>query len=430
MATLVTIDSDVGSQAQVRLTGGRQLVENGATSYLFYVDTNSDLVYKKSPDSGATWGNKVVIHAATYEEVSVWFDQWTPADAGTTVHIWGIEAGLDDVNYFSLNIATDTLGNSGTAIVVFAGASTSTVGIYQWLSGTKARGGNLYIAFDIDGGTERGFYRSVDAGANWVSRTSPFEVGANDFMLLFPGNETDTQDVWNVFWDRSTDELSLKVNADAADTWAETAIASSFTDISPATSSTQFAGSINPSNNHLYLAAWNNQDVSTADLQTWDINGGGSITARANIVTNADDTACVALAITPLGKVCAFYHGKESGADTAMTSMSLCRKTSTDGMVTWSAESALLETLFDSSGILAVALVSEAEDPFIATALTTSVGGGAPDQWVGSFGAPASGGKGSGGKGKGGQTPGPGENPKKPLRTSLSKSWKWDRGWR
>jgi hypothetical protein len=41
-----------------------------------------------------------------------------------------------------------------------------------------------------------------------------------------------------------------------------------------------------------------------------------------------------------------------------------------------------------------------------------------------------SGGKGSGGKGKGGNTPGPGEPPKKPLRTSLSKSWKWDRGWR
>jgi hypothetical protein len=39
-------------------------------------------------------------------------------------------------------------------------------------------------------------------------------------------------------------------------------------------------------------------------------------------------------------------------------------------------------------------------------------------------------GKGTGGKGKGGNTPGPGEPPKKPLRTSLSKSWKWDRGWR
>jgi hypothetical protein len=34
------------------------------------------------------------------------------------------------------------------------------------------------------------------------------------------------------------------------------------------------------------------------------------------------------------------------------------------------------------------------------------------------------------GKGKGGNNPGPGEPPKKPLRTSLSKSWKWDRGWR
>jgi hypothetical protein len=39
-------------------------------------------------------------------------------------------------------------------------------------------------------------------------------------------------------------------------------------------------------------------------------------------------------------------------------------------------------------------------------------------------------GKGSGGKGKGGNQPGPGEPPKKPLRTSLNKSWKWDRGWR
>jgi hypothetical protein len=46
------------------------------------------------------------------------------------------------------------------------------------------------------------------------------------------------------------------------------------------------------------------------------------------------------------------------------------------------------------------------------------------------FGGDEGGTKGSGGKGGGGNQPGPGEPPKKPLRTSLSKSWKWDRGWR
>ena len=76
----------------------------------------------------------------------------------------------------------------------------------------------------------------------------------------------------------------------------------------------------------------------------------------------------------------------------------------------------------------------------IATA-TRAVTGTATDAnplWVSTSGQPAFmvaitpnlGGKGSGGKGKGGNTPGPGEPPKKPLRTSLSKSWKWDRGWR
>jgi hypothetical protein len=55
---------------------------------------------------------------------------------------------------------------------------------------------------------------------------------------------------------------------------------------------------------------------------------------------------------------------------------------------------------------------------------------GAAEQFITVAFGGAEGGKSSGGKGKGGQTPNPGPPPKKPLRTSLSKSWKWDRGWR
>ena len=315
----------------------RTVVESGANRYVFFIDSNTDLVYAKSTDRGRTFATPVVIHAGTYEKFAVWSDKWTPGDSGTTVHIWGIESGIHDVNYFSLDVSTDTLGNGGAPIVVLAGTSVVTTSGNMEISGAKSRGGNLYVAFDIDGGTETGFYRSTDAGATWAARTDCNEA-TSDFYLLFPGNDADNQDMYLVYWDRSADEISLKVHDDSANSWGETSIATGMADVATNAVQPQFSGAVRLSDGHLLIAAWNSRDVGTADLLTWDINGAASITAKANIITNIDDCQCVNLALGPTETVHATYIGKSDGTETVSTAVKIYRKSSIDGMATWGAE--------------------------------------------------------------------------------------------
>lgn len=182
------------------------------TGYFFYIDSDSDFKYTKTSDGGQTWGAPVTIFTGTVIASDVWFDQWTKGDSGTLVHTWYIETGTSDVKYRSLDTASDTLGTERT---VFNGASALT-GIGAFVSGAKMRGGNLYCAFDIDIGSELGLARSTNGGTNWGARTSPVEA-TGDWAVLYPGNEADDQDCWLLYFDASTDELTLKMHDDSAD---------------------------------------------------------------------------------------------------------------------------------------------------------------------------------------------------------------------
>ncbi len=318
-------------------SGRALVVPNGTDVYAFYNASSNDLVYTKSTDGGKTFAAPVTVDAGAIEFFCVWFDKWTPGDAGTLVHIWWLESTGSDVKYRNLDVSTDTFG--AAAVTVFDGASVS-IGGNNALTGAKMRGGNLLVAFDIDGGTETGCYRSTDGGANWTSRANPNEAASTDYYLMFPGNEADNQDAWLVFWDRSADELSLKTYDDSGDSWAEASIATGFADqdyFSAATSIyPQFAGAIRDSDNHLMLVAWNSYDVATADLACWDINGAGSITAKTNVNTDTDDCQCCGVSIDQTTDVIyVYYIGKSDGSEVVGTSTHLWRKQSADGGATW-----------------------------------------------------------------------------------------------
>ena len=365
--TLSFIDTDVsfsGSLSSYNFTGARA-VESGANRYLFFIDGNDDIVYRKSTNRGKTWGAAVVIHASTYEWISVWFDQWTPGDSGTIVHIWGITASVDDVNYLSLDISSDTIGNTGTPIVVFNGVSVLGGG-NGGISGAKSKGGNLLVVFDIDGGTEVGTYRSTDAGATWGVRADANEAASTDYYLLFPGNEADTQDMWLVFWDRSASAISLKTYDDSADSWAETSVATSMTAVLTTTVNAQFSGTMRASDSHLLLAAWSARDSATGDLLTWDINGAGSITAKGNIHTDTDDCHGIVLTLNAAEAVFAAYIGKGDGSQTVSTAVTVNRKGSSDGMANWSAEQAVFDDFVSNISVIFGALKAETSHPFVA----------------------------------------------------------------
>jgi hypothetical protein len=311
------------------------------TAYVFYVeDAGSKFVYQKTTDGGATWGSQVdVSTAVVVRKSSLWYDGWTPGNAGTKIHVTYMDATSDDVHYRALDTSDDSLGSE---VVVFAGVGFTMPG---WgnsvLDIVRSRGGNLYIGFWGDADGEFGFYRSTDNGATWTSRAQLADGNAADGILLMPGDETDTDDIWCIYWDRSANELSLKVYDDSGDSWSETSIATSMADD---VSYYQMSAAPRHRDNHVILAAWSEINAATADLKVWDIGGSSSITAKTNVLTDTDETAQVAVLINQQNDdIYVVYLKGGTWRDTVDAKY----KKSTDGGTTWGSEQSYSEDTAD-----------------------------------------------------------------------------------
>src|SRR3990172_3559453 len=254
--------------------------------YVFGINSYNDMDYMKTTNGGLTWAAAVDIFTGTVEAFDVWYDQWTPGDTGRIIHIWYIQGGTgDDILYTRLNTVNDVQ----TDITVVSLTST-VAGRGQFISGTKARGGNLYCAFDIDAGAEMGMYRSVDNGAAWSAMTSPMEATI-DQCKLFPANVADPNDIWLLYQDASTDELTLKEYDNSGNSFTESAALTMAEETTNAVGQYGFDGSIRHSDGHLIIAycdTYDNAGGSTTDLKVYDINGTGSLTALTDIATNVD----------------------------------------------------------------------------------------------------------------------------------------------
>jgi hypothetical protein len=311
----------------------------GVIYALFISGVDNVLYWVKSSDGGFSWTNPATVKGigASSSGWAVWYDAWTPGDSGTLIHIWTFDTTADDVTWRTLDTSSDTLSSE---VVVFAGATTGGAA-NTCISGTKAIGGNLYVAFDIDGGTETGFYRSVDAGANWTARTDVNEA-TPDYYYLAPGFAADTQDILCIFWDRSASEITRKVYDDSANSWAETSIAVDMNQIATSNPAPQFAIAIDDANNKILLAAWTRQDVANADLRFWTVDE-TTITEKTNVVQDSgDDQGMVAVGLaTDTATIYAYYGGKSDGSETFATAINIYYKESTDSGTTWGAETQL-----------------------------------------------------------------------------------------
>lgn len=320
--------------------GMRSTVFTSATQgYYFFIDSDNDFFVSRTTDGGQTWGNVIEIDDDTTTTVilfDVWFDQWTPGGSGTLIHIWWLETGDDTVVYRTLDTSSDTKGTQYTV----SDFTTSTSGRYNFVSGAKMRGGNLYCAFNADGGTTIGTYRSTDGGGTWGVRTNLVEAtSGGDQALLFPGYETDTNDMWALYDDISADVLTLKMHDDSADSNSESATTIPFVeDSTEARGQYGFSGTIRHSDGHLLAVTESAYDAAGSDMQTWDINGTGSITQKGAISTNVDDQYHPSIFIDQgTNKVFAAYIGKRDGLEDISTpSAGVYYTTSTDGMANWS----------------------------------------------------------------------------------------------
>lgn len=385
----------------------------------------SDMYYSKTTDGGATWAAAVqLVASGAFRGGSVWFDKWTPGDVGTKIHVAWFESTGSDVHYINLDTASDTISSATT---VFNGASAS--GASAGFTNTacfiaKSKGGNIYVGYDIDNGTEVGFNKSTDGGANWsAALASPFEGVTDDTYILFPGNVADPQDMWLIYWDNSANEISIKVYDDSLDSWAETSIATSMSQGTTVDLVMAMNGAVRKSDGHIILAAWNGHSAPTADLRVWDVNGSASIVEKTVVITDTDQAAGIAVFINQVSND--IYLTYIRGTTYPGTTKVFYR-VSTDGGATWSGETAYSEAAEESHG----AVWSD---------MGTNNGRFEPMWWkatsntlvnkVNSI-AIASGGAGTGGKGKGGGKGGGTGTPKPPgkFKSFGVGHWRWGEG--
>ncbi len=338
----VTVDSTVSVNTTRAL---RSLVFSSADNgYRFYIDSNNNFVYSKTTDGGATWGAAVVVQSATTNlAFDVWFDQWTPGNSGTLIHMVYFDTTNDDVHYRTLDTGnSDTLG---TLRVVFAG-STAVSGIANFCSVTVTRSGYIYVAYDIDSGVEKGLVRSTDAGVNWSANLSTAFVEINpDCALLMPASGTgDDNDCWAVYFDASTSELTLKLWDSSAGSATESA---SMVTIAENTSDNTwqwpFSAGIRHSDGHLIVVAHTEYNVGTADHRVFDVTSTSTITEMDALISNVASVYYSAVFIDQAtDDIYIAYSGKTDGTETTALRKVYYAK-STDGGSTWAKDNAYME---------------------------------------------------------------------------------------
>ena len=312
--------------------GMRALVfVNQTTGYMFGINGDSDLDYMKTTDGGASWGTATDVFTGSVDSFDVWYDQWTPGNTGRIIHIAYTENGTDDVAYTSLNTVDDT---QTADVDILAGTSAVAArGVFTTIA--KSRGGNLYVGFDMDAGVEKGMYKSTDNGATWSAMTDPVEATLDQFKL-YPANAADSNDMWLLYDDDSTTELTVKTYDDSANTFGESAALTFDNEPTDATGQYGFDGSIRHSDGHLIFAFFNAYDAAGEDFLCYDWDG-TTATALTALTTNIDDMyyPSVYLNQDQPDYIYIAYIGKSDGSETLATTASVFYALSKDRGITW-----------------------------------------------------------------------------------------------
>jgi len=287
MADTVVAATRSGSNSEAASLWGPYWI-NTTTAVIISRDDGADLVFYRTTNDGVDW-TETEIEVGACRSTAVWFDQETPGITGNLVHIVWLDSAADDFRYVNVNVSDAVVGtirNVDTGVTLGTSSEDSRVAI------TKARDGTLIAALSTL--TEIECYKSSDEFATAATDIADvFETATEtDYVMLFPAN-VDDGDVAALFWDRSANDLDLKMYDNSADSWGSPiAIDTSMTDDAV---HRNMDGSIRHSDGHLLVAAHSNDDDPGDDLRTWDITVDSilspTITAKTPIFTNQDASA-------------------------------------------------------------------------------------------------------------------------------------------
>lgn len=333
----VTIDDSVGGNILVFGFHGGIFWKSKLVGYVIYLDSNNYLVYRKTTNGGATWGDAQTIYN---EETARFYDcyaDWqTPGSSGTKIHIVFNSGGeYGGLYYINLDTSTDTLSSRYDFYDSGQGSNSSRTAFH--FSICKSRYGNLYTAMrwqDYSETYHYDTYVSDNDGSSWSSVDCCVEAATNDYFILLPGDETDPDDIWCFYWDYSTDEISLKTYDSSLDSWSEQSIASGY-DPQGGTY-LNFDAQIRHSDGHMIVAIWNDAFLATDDLKVWDINGASSITAKTDVMSDASAETILSSVFIDQNND-DIYVAYVTGTAFLATVKVYYRK-STDGGTTWSSQ--------------------------------------------------------------------------------------------
>lgn len=339
-AAPVTIDADASTTGTSHLKSGSQTVFiDDQTGYKFFRDAGNYCVYRKTTDGGATWSSTTTVDAQTdCIMVTVWYDQWTPGDMGTYIHIATLDTTADDIFYNRLDTNGDTLllGSAPVSMVSNTAQGGIIVQGENTISITKGTDGTIYaVSSDVTDSYIVECSTNCHLAANWTETgTRPHDL-ANDYNILLPlasGN------IMLINRDVSLEDMRSKI-------WNNTTWSASWTIFDPsATDNTTYdvgmaavVSSSSPGTVYLAYAASNtttgtDDEVRTAKYNgsTWSITG-DVITASTTLgITN------VAIGLDASNDdVYVAYTGRTTAASSTLGNVYW--KNATSSMMNWSA---------------------------------------------------------------------------------------------
>ncbi len=315
---------------------------NTKVGVIIFDGSDAKLNFARTIDGGENW-DITEIGEASIRQIACWFDKETPDDSGNLIHISWLNFTSNTAFYRTVDVSD---GSLGTLKTIDFGITVDNSNNVNRIAITKSLSGNIVVAFSTQ--TEIECYRSTDNGATWIDRADPFETATQeDYLLLYPANTGDNDDVVGIFWDRSANEISLKMYDESDNSWTETLIAGSMTD-DP--THINMDAAVRHSDKAILFAAHSNDNDAGDDLMTWEILPASiaspTITAKDNIFTNQDESAQVAVLINQ--ETDDVYVAYLKGGSWQSLVDVVFHK-SIDGMSSWEAEQAYNEAAADDN---------------------------------------------------------------------------------
>lgn len=307
-------------------------------------------------DGGATWTPEAPLTGMAGTQglgpAGCWFDRQTPGNNGTRLHFLYVldpgGTGTEDVRYVNYNIATGVWSTPLELATDHNQLSTTSVAFT-----VVTRSGNIIVGYCDPNSAQSAAWKSTTAGVTFTAIANPFESNEGDIVLGACPNTGDGNDAAILFWDISADAISVKMYDDSANTWTETAIASSMIDTAGGAErdwKEHWSTNTRLSDGHTLLAAWNQIDNAAADIQAWDLTldsiATPTVTAKTNVVSNLAESGGIGLFIDQVNE---HVYATYCKGGTWLATTDVVYRKSTDGMATWSAETVYSTSAADDS---------------------------------------------------------------------------------